>query len=111
MQLADLVEMVREHYDAPKDYIKRKKNTPEYTYPRHALRYILRITFEKKLETVAKLTGAHNHTTICHSVNVINDHLFKDDKIGHAFKRLLSKVESKLEDEEKDGFGSPKLER
>jgi chromosomal replication initiation ATPase DnaA len=112
MNIDTLREMVRVHFDAPKNYYTVRKRTKEVVWPRHALRYLLREHFGINHTKVAKLTGATDHTTAIHSINVVKDQMHLGGTIGKGLETLLFSVKAITDAEAKpNGYGFPSLEQ
>ena len=87
-----ILRVVCEHYDVrAANIISRKKNAA-LVVPRQVIMYICREYTDATLETIAKLLGKKDHSTVIHGVDKIKNELVTNGELRGNVDVILKKL-------------------
>ena len=70
-----IIDIVCEHYNVSPDDIISKKRNSEFVQPRQVIMYLCRDLIGTPLQTIGKVLGKKDHTTVMHGVEKIKNEL------------------------------------
>ena len=87
-----ILSVVCEHYDVrPNNILSRKKNA-SLVVPRHVIMYICREYTDATLDTIAKLLGKRDHSTVMHGVDKIKNEMATNGELRGNVEVILKKL-------------------
>lgn len=87
-----IIEVVSEHFGVNPEDITSKKRNSEFVQPRQVVMYFCRTLTSTPLQTIAKILGKKDHTTIIHGVNKVTDEM----KNNEEFKNKIDIIRKKI---------------
>ncbi len=67
-----IIDVVAEHFGVNSEDITSKKRNSEFVLPRQIVMYLCRNLMDMSLQSIAKILGKKDHTTILHGINKID---------------------------------------
>ena len=87
-----ILRVVCEHYDVrPANIVSRKKNA-SLVVPRQVIMYICREYTDATLETIAKLLGRRDHSTVMYGVDKIKNEMLTNGELRGNMEVILKKL-------------------
>lgn len=87
-----ILQIVAEHYNLTPLDIASQKRTKDIVYPRQIFMYLCRNILSTPLQTIGKLLGGRDHTTIIHGSEKISADLKKNPSLQGTIDTLKKKI-------------------
>ena len=87
-----ILRVVCEHYDVRAANIVSRKKIASLVVPRQVFMYICREYTDATLESVARLLGRKDHSTVIHGVNKIKNELVTNSELRGNVDVILKKL-------------------
>lgn len=87
-----IMEVVAEHFDITVDQLMSKSRTKDIALPRQIVMYLCKNMTSLPLESIGRLIGGRDHSTILHGVNKVKDESDRDA----AFKQTVETIQKKI---------------
>lgn len=87
-----IIDVVAEHFGVNSEDITSKKRNSEFVLPRQIVMYLCRNLMDMSLQSIAKILGKKDHTTILHGINKITD----DMKINADLSNKVEIIKKKI---------------
>lgn len=88
-----IAEIVANHYHITIDDLISKKKNKEIAYPRQITMYLCRKFTDTPLQTVGKILGKRDHSTILHGITKIEQDLKKNPSLQATIDVLIKKID------------------
>jgi chromosomal replication initiator protein len=85
-----ILETVCQHYNVPIEDLKSQKRNKGIAYPRQVVMYLARKYTDASLQTIGKLLGGRDHTTIMHGAEKVNSD-YENDTVQHSNIEVIKK--------------------
>jgi len=76
-----VVDTVLQYFKLSRESVFRKTRSRRFLYPRQIVTYMLRTSTTLSLSEIGKIVGNRDHTTVLHSVKLIDDLRFSDPNV------------------------------
>ena len=87
-----IMEVVAEHFNISVDQIMSKSRTKDIALPRQIVMYLCKNMTSLPLESIGRLIGGRDHSTILHGVNKVKDEFDRDKD----FKQTVETIQKKI---------------
>lgn len=87
-----IVDVVAEYFGITPDDIMSKKRNSDLVQARQIVMYLCRDLTATSLNTIAKLLGKKDHTTIIHGVNKITDEIVNNEELNSKIENIKKKL-------------------
>lgn len=87
-----IVDVVAEYFGITPDDIMSKKRNSDLVQARQIVMYLCRDLTATSLNTIAKLLGKKDHTTIIHGVNKISDEIVNNEELNIKIESIKKKL-------------------
>ena len=88
-----IIDIVCEHYNVSPDDIISKKRNSEFVQPRQVIMYLCRDLIGTPLQTIGKVLGKKDHTTVMHGVEKIKNELENgNDELRNKIDIIKKKI-------------------
>ncbi len=87
-----IIEVVAEHFGVNADDITSKKRNSEFVQPRQIVMYLCRHMTATSLQSIAKILGKKDHTTVIHGINKITEELETNDELKNKIEIIKKKI-------------------
>ncbi len=92
MTPALVIEVVAEHFGVDPNDITSKKRNSEFVLPRQIVMYLCRNLMDMPLQSIAKILGKKDHTTILHGINKIKEDMKENEDLNNKVEILKKKI-------------------
>lgn len=92
MTPALVIEVVAEHFGVDPSDITSKKRNSEFVLPRQIVMYLCRNLMDMPLQSIAKILGKKDHTTILHGINKIKEDMKENEDLNNKVEILKKKI-------------------
>lgn len=87
-----IIDVVAEHFGVhPEDIVSKKRNS-EFVLPRQIVMYLCRFQMDMSLQSIAKILGKKDHTTILHGINKIIDDMKNNEELTNKVEIIKKKI-------------------
>ena len=87
-----IIQVVSDHFGITPLDISSQKRTKEIVYPRQIVMYLCRNMTETPLQSIGRILGGRDHTTIIHGSEKIAADMNKDDNLKNTIEILKKKI-------------------
>ena len=87
-----IIQVVSDHFGITPFDISSQKRTKEIVYPRQIVMYLCRNMTETPLQSIGRILGGRDHTTIIHGSEKIAADMNKDDNLKNTIEILKKKI-------------------
>lgn len=87
-----IINVVSEHFGVSPDDITSKKRNSEFVQPRQIVMYLCRELTETSLQSISKILGKKDHTTIIHGVNKITEEISTNEELKNKIDIIRKKL-------------------
>ncbi len=87
-----IIEVVAEHFGVSAEDITSKKRNSEFVQPRQIVMYLCRHMTATSLQSIAKILGKKDHTTVIHGINKITEELETNDEMKNKIEIIKKKI-------------------
>jgi chromosomal replication initiator protein len=87
-----IIEIVSEHFNIKPADITSKKRNSEIVFPRHIVMYLCREMTDIPLNSIGKLLGKKDHTTIMHGHNRIAEEMENNTNTKNIVDTIIKKI-------------------
>ena len=91
-----IIQVVSDHFGITPLDISSQKCTKEIVYPRQIVMYLCRNMTETPLQSIGRILGGRDHTTIIHGSEKIAADMNKDDNLKNTIEILKKKNQSTI---------------
>ena len=87
-----IIQIVSDHFGITPLDISSQKRTKEIVYPRQIVMYLCRNMTETPLQSIGRILGGRDHTTIIHGAEKIAADMNKDENLKNTIEILKKKI-------------------
>ena len=87
-----IIEVVSEHFGVNPEDITSKKRNSEFVQPRQVVMYLCRTLTATSLQSIAKILGKKDHTTVIHGINKISDEIETNEDLRNKIEVIRKKI-------------------
>ncbi len=87
-----IMEVVAEHFSITVDQLMSKSRTKDIALPRQIVMYLCKNMTSLPLESIGRLIGGRDHSTILHGVNKVKDEFDKDKDFRQTVETIQKKI-------------------
>lgn len=87
-----IINIVSEHFGVSPEDITSKKRNSEFVQPRQIVMYLCRTLTETSLQSISKILGKKDHTTIIHGVNKITEEINTNEELKNKIDIIRKKL-------------------
>lgn len=87
-----IIEIVSEHFGVNPEDITSKKRNSEFVQPRQVVMYFCRTLTATPLQSIARILGKKDHTTVIHGINKVTEEM----KNNEEFKNKIDIIRKKI---------------
>ena len=87
-----IIEVVAEHFGVNPEDITSKKRNSEFVQPRQVVMYLCRTLTATSLQSIAKILGKKDHTTVIHGINKISDEIETNEDLRNKIEVIRKKI-------------------
>ena len=87
-----IIQVVSDHFGITPLDISSQKRTKEIVYPRQIVMYLCRNMTETPLQSIGRILGGRDHTTIIHGSEKIAADMNKDENLKNTIEILKKKI-------------------
>ena len=87
-----IMEVVAEHFGITVDQLMSKSRTKDIALPRQIVMYLCKNMTSLPLESIGRLIGGRDHSTILHGVNKVKDEFDKDKDFRQTVETIQKKI-------------------
>ena len=87
-----IINVVSEHFGVSPEDITSKKRNSEFVQPRQIVMYLCRELTETSLQSISKILGKKDHTTIIHGVNKITEEISTNEELKNKIDIIKKKL-------------------
>jgi chromosomal replication initiator protein len=92
IMIADVMQVVDDHYGVTTDQLKSKRRTRELALARQVAMYIARERIGASLNKIGREFGDRDHTTVLHACQKVQKQMEQDPHLRGTIKELLSRL-------------------
>lgn len=92
MTPALIIDVVAEHFGVNSEDITSKKRNSEFVLPRQIVMYLCRNLMDMSLQSIAKILGKKDHTTILHGINKISEDMKVNEELSNKVDIIKKKI-------------------
>jgi chromosomal replication initiator protein len=92
VKIADVMDVVANHYDVTVDQLKSKKRTQDLAFARQVAMYVAREKVGASLNQIGRSFGKRDHSTVSHALQKVKNLQRKDPRFKGVIKDLFSKL-------------------
>lgn len=86
-----IIEVVAEHFGVNPEDITSKRRNSEFVQPRQVVMYLCRNLTATSLQSIAKILGKKDHTTVIHGINKITEEMESNDDLRNKIDIIKKK--------------------
>lgn len=87
-----IIEVVSEHFGVNPEDITSKKRNSEFVQPRQVVMYFCRTLTATPLQSIARILGKKDHTTIIHGIKKVTDEMDKNEEFKNKIDIIRKKI-------------------
>lgn len=87
-----IIEVVAEHFGVNAEDITSKKRNSEFVQPRQVVMYLCRDLTATSLQSIAKILGKKDHTTVIHGINKITEEMENNEELRNKIEIIRKKI-------------------
>ena len=87
-----IIEVVAEHFGVNPEDITSKKRNSEFVQPRQVVMYLCRTLTATSLQSIAKILGKKDHTTVIHGINKISEEIETNEDLRNKIEVIRKKI-------------------
>lgn len=87
-----IIEVVAEHFGVNPEDITSKRRNSEFVQPRQVVMYLCRNLTATSLQSIAKILGKKDHTTVIHGINKITEEMESNDDLRNKIDIIKKKI-------------------
>ena len=87
-----IIEVVAEHFGVNPEDITSKKRNSEFVQPRQVVMYLCRTLTATSLQSIAKILGKKDHTTVIHGINKISEEIENNEDLRNKIEVIRKKI-------------------
>lgn len=87
-----IIEVVAEHFGVNPEDITSKKRNSEFVQPRQVVMYLCRDLTATSLQSIAKILGKKDHTTVIHGTNKITEEMENNEELRNKIEIIRKKI-------------------
>ena len=87
-----IINIVAEHFGVRAEDITSKKRNSEFVEPRQVVMYLCRSMTDTSYQSIGKILGKKDHTTIIHGVNKITEELKTNEDLKNKIEIIKKKI-------------------
>lgn len=87
-----IIEVVAEHFGVSPEDITSKKRNSEFVQPRQVVMYLCRNLTATPLQSIAKILGKKDHTTVIHGINKISEEMVNNEDLRNKIEVIRKKI-------------------
>ena len=87
-----IINIVAEHFGVRAEDITSKKRNSEFVEPRQVVMYLCRSMTDTSYQSIGKILGKKDHTTIIHGVNKITEELQTNEDLKNKIEIIKKKI-------------------
>ncbi len=87
-----IIDVVAEHFGVNSEDITSKKRNSEFVLPRQIVMYLCRSQMDMSLQSIAKILGKKDHTTVLHGINKISDDMKNNADLSNKIEIIKKKL-------------------
>ena len=87
-----IIEVVAEHFGVDPEDITSKKRNSEFVQPRQVVMYLCRTLTATSLQSIAKILGKKDHTTVIHGINKISEEIGTNEDLRNKIEVIRKKI-------------------
>lgn len=87
-----IIDVVAEHFGVNSEDITSKKRNFEFVLPRQIVMYLCRSQMDMSLQSIAKILGKKDHTTVLHGINKISDDMKNNADLSNKIEIIKKKL-------------------
>ena len=87
-----IMEVVAEHFNITVDQLMSKSRTKDIAQPRQIVMYLCKNMTSLPLESIGRLIGGRDHSTILHGVNKVKDEYERDQEFRQTVETIQKKI-------------------
>ena len=81
-----------EHFGVNPEDITSKRRNSEFVQPRQVVMYLCRNLTATSLQSIAKILGKKDHTTVIHGINKITEEMESNDDLRNKIDIIKKKI-------------------
>ena len=87
-----IIEVVAEHFGVNPEDITSKKRNSEFVQPRQVVMYLCRTLTATSLQSIAKILGKKDHTTVIHGIKKISEEIETNEDLRNKIEVIRKKI-------------------
>ena len=87
-----IIEVVAEHFGVDPEDITSKKRNSEFVQPRQVVMYLCRNLTATPLQSIAKILGKKDHTTVLHGIKKISEEIETNEDLRNKIEVIRKKI-------------------
>ena len=87
-----IIEVVAEHFGVDPEDITSKKRNSEFVQPRQVVMYLCRTMTATPLQSIAKILGKKDHTTVIHGIKKISEEMETNEELLNKIEVIRKKI-------------------
>ena len=87
-----IIEVVAEHFGVDPEDITSKKRNSEFVQPRQVVMYLCRTLTATPLQSIAKILGKKDHTTVIHGIKKISEEMETNEDLLNKVEVIRKKI-------------------